>query len=195
MLDAGGSRQLVQVGGRVRLAGDGALRLPLVLLPGLDAWQLAFGLTGSGVLQNGLGATIGLHPDVRFADDSSGTKVAIGAALGARPGYYARRWSAALDLLWSTAVATHMSHSEAVKDTFRDRYPDGRAGDGPEDGWFAFSSHRLRLGVAGGLAAAPWLAFHGSAGFAYTPQVGGILANPPISPMPFYANVGGAYRW
>jgi hypothetical protein len=165
------------------------------LLPEFGAWQLSLGLTGAWVSRSGLGATAGLHPDLRFARDSTGTKVAFGAALGTRPGYYAKTFSVALDALWSTAIATHMTHSEAVKDTFRDRYPGDASGDHPQDGWYAFSSHRLRFGAAGGLVVGHAGAIHGSFGFAYTPQVQGIVANPPYAPLPFYVNAGGSYRW
>jgi hypothetical protein len=174
---------------------DAAFRASVVLLPGFDAWQLAFGATGAWVSPRGFGVTLGLHPDVRVAHDTTGTKVAFGTALGARPGYYGRSFSVALDLLWSTAVATHVAHSDAVKDTFRDRYPDGRDAGAPKDGFYVFTSHRFRFGAAGGVAFGPAVAVHAACGFAYTPQVRGIVANPPMSPMPFYAGGGGAYRW
>jgi hypothetical protein len=194
-VDAGGSYEVGRVRPRLRLVADAAFRAPVVLLPGFDAWQLAFGATGLWSAPCGFGVAAGLHPDVRLAHDATGTKVAFGASLGARPGYYGRSFSAALDLVWSTAVATHVAHADAVEDTFRDRYPNGQPGAGPEDGFYAFSSHRFRVGAAGGVAVGRSVAVHGAFGFSFTPQVDGIVANPPISPMPFYAGAGGAYRW
>lgn len=193
--DLGGSLEPLAPLTDFRLFADAAFRAPVVLLSGLDDWQLALGATFVFGTGKGLGATLGVHPDVRLANDTTGSKVALGAALGVRPGYYVKNWSVAFDALWSMALATHMAHSNAVKDLFEERYPSGARGQGPHDGWYAFSSHRVHLGVSAGVAPARAIALHVSAGFAYTPQVAGILANPPIGPMPFFANLGGAYRW
>lgn len=176
-----------------RIDVDAALRLPLLL--GLDSFQLAAGTTAMWLSSLGLGGTIGLHPDLRLAHDPTGTKLALGAALTVRPGYYTKQWSAAIDLVWSAAFATRMWHSSRVRDLFADRHPNGVRARGPHDGWFRFPAQRLRVGAALGYAPAQIVALHLSGGFAYTPQQGGLLINPPYGPLPFYIDFGGAWRW
>lgn len=180
----------------MRIDVDMGARVPIVL--GFDAWQFAAGATTLFITDSGMGVALGVHPDLRLAHDAIGTKLGIGGAVGARPGYYGKSWTLALDALASVALTTHVWHSNEVRDLFNDRYPTdagAAAINGPRDGWYRATSHRLRLGLAGGMAVSKLATLHATAGFVYTPHVGGVVANPPIGPMPFFATLGGAIRW
>ncbi len=178
------------------LSVDASLRLPPFATDGLDAWQLGAGATAF-VGGPGLGATVGAHPFARLASDSTGLKLGAGATLSARPGYYGRSWSITADLSWSSVVLSYMRHSDAVRDLFRDRYPEGPPGGegaGPRDGLFTWPAHRVRLGVASGVGLGGPLALHAALGLAHAAQKGPLL-NAPVTPMPFYLEAGLQWRW
>lgn len=174
---------------------DLGLFVPPVVTPSSASLMTTVGVTATHVRASGLGVALGLHPDVRSAEDSVARSLALGSTLTLRPGYYAPRATAALDLGYALTWATIVRPRAPVVDLFRDRYPDARAGDGGgAGGVFALASHRLRLGVTGGAAFSPRFALHGGLGFAWTPQRAG-LVNPPYGPLPFYVSLGGSYRW
>jgi hypothetical protein len=178
---------------RTRFDIDVALLAPVLLVPHFSAWQVAAGASLTHVRSDGLGASIGVHPDLRSSSDSVASMFAFGASVFARPGYYARSWSAAVDLGWSGAIATHVAPKEPVHDLFRERYADG-SGSGPSSGFYGGTSHRFRFGGAFGFGFARAAALHTAFGFAWTPQLAGAI-NPPYGPLPFYVTLGGAYRW
>jgi hypothetical protein len=177
----------------VRLDVEAAAFLPIVLLRDARAWQLSTGVSASFPGKRGLGVSGGLYPDLRSAMDSVASTVAFGSTVLLRPGWYGRRWTAALDLAWSAAWLTHVSLRSPVNDLFHDRFA-GDASEGPRNGWYPSTSHRVRVGATGGIALSNEVALHAALGFAYTPKLTG-LVNPPYGPLPFYTNLGGAYRW
>jgi hypothetical protein len=139
---------------------------------------------------------LGVHPDLRLARDSTGTKVGLGTSFELRPGVYAERFTVALDLAASVIFSTYMRHSPAVRSLFNERHPgDAPGASGPRNGFYALTSQRFRVGAAGGAAVTRAVALHAEVGFAYTPQLPGILTNPPHGPLPFYVAAGGQYRW
>jgi hypothetical protein len=188
------SSRVLRFGRSTSLDLDAVIAAPLILIPDGRAFRVASGATGSVTPRDGgFGVSLGLHPDLRSSSDSVANMIALGVTAGARPGYYAVRWTAALDLAWSAAALTHIAPRAKVYDLFRDRYPDQDA-QGPAAQLHTWTSHRFRLGVTGGFVLRRWLSVHSEAGFAWTPQLTG-LVNPPYGPLPFYAALGGAYRW
>ncbi len=197
VLSAGVSSRVFRAPPSIRVDLDTVVAAPLVLLSEDTALRVASGVTASYVPpRGGFGVTLGLHPDLRSSSDSVARMVALGVTIGARPGYYGARWTAALDVAWSAAALTHIAPRAPVYDLFGDRYPDatGDPGERPAARLYTWTSHRFRLGVTGGFAFTRWLDLHSEAGLAWTPQLTG-LANPPYGPLPFYAALGGAYRW
>lgn len=177
---------------------EASLVLPVALIPGFDGARLEGGLSGLFAMENGLGVAAGLHTGLTLADDSLGTHLGWGLAISARPGYYAPRWSVALDLGYRTSLVTYMAHSDAVEDLFTDRYPDGggpEGSDGPKDGFYAFPAHRLRLGLLGGVRAGEHVGVFLAGGLELTPQAQGLTGYAPLTAMPFYGQLGGDYRW
>lgn len=195
-LALGYSRTVAPTPAWFALQADAFLRLPLILASNLDAWQLAGGASVACLRSSGWGVVARIHPSLTVAHDVTGTKLGVGVGLAAQPGFYGRRFSVAVDLAWSPTLATRMWHSEAVRDLYRDRHgPGGPAEGGPRDGWYRTTAQRFRVGLAGGVRFLALWAVHASAGFAYTPQHAGILINPPVGPLPFYADLGAEYRW
>lgn len=172
---------------------DAAIAAPLLLVPDGRAWRVASGVTGSYTHRDGYGLAVGLHPDLRSASDSVANMIGLGVTAAARPGYYGRHWTIALDLAWSTALVTRIAPRAPVYDLFRERYPE-QTDQVPSARFYGFTAQRLRAGLAGGVALKRWLSAHGEIGFAYTPQLTG-LVNPPYGPLPFYVALGAAYRW
>lgn len=189
---------------RSRYAGaqielQGQLSVPVLNIPELDAAKLEVGTQWSWFGRSGLGLATGIQTAWVVTDDPTGTKFGWLGGVSARPGYYTGSGVLALDLAWQEGIATYMSHSSNVKELFRDRYPEGQdvpnADLAPDDGWYRFAVRRLRLGVAGAYVFSAPFAAHALAGFDYSPQVEGVIANPSIGGMPFYTKLGGDYRW
>jgi hypothetical protein len=193
VVGSGLSTRVVHVRPGAAVDLDAAIAAPVLLVPDGRAWRVVSGLTGSFTHASGYGLAIGVHPDLRSTSDSVANMIGLGMTVAARPGYYGRRWTVALDLAWSAALLTRISPRAPVYDLFGERYPE-QTDTAPSARFYSFTSQRLRAGVAGGVALKRWLSAHGELGFAYTPQLTG-LVNPPYGPLPFYTALGGAYRW
>gem|GEM_PF-6332516 len=175
---------------------DAGFRAPLTRVPLVEAASFVGGFTFVATTRSGWGTAVACHTSVMTADDSTGTKLGFALATSLRPGWYAPRWSVALDLLAKTTIASYMHHSDAVRDLFTDRYPDGRAtASGPRDGIYALAARRYRLGLAVAWAPSASVGLHAVGGMSHDRQLSGITANPPVGPLPFYVEAGGAYRW
>ncbi len=189
----GASRVVLGSRAGIDVSVDVETRWPLLLLPN---GELSAGATLYATPGSALGVTFGVHPDLRLARDSTGTKVGLGTSVELRPGLYAERFTVALDLAASVVLSTYVHHSAAVRSLFAERYPgEATAGPGPKNGFYALTSQRFRVGAAGGAAVTRAVALHAELGVAYTPQLPGILSNPPHGPLPFYVAAGGQYRW
>jgi hypothetical protein len=199
LADLGYARTIWRPAARQAVALRAGLRLPLVLLPGFDSFGLALGPAFSFVTPSGFGFVSSLNGSMRTAADTTGTKIGLRLSSELRPGYYQRCWALALDLSMTTTLATYMHHSEAVRDLFRDRYPDSMqpldAELGPADGFYALTSHELRVGATGGWRASRAFVAYGLAGWSFRQELGTITANPPISALPFFTQLGGQLRW
>jgi hypothetical protein len=199
VLDGGVERVLWRptVASSVALAG--ALRLPWVLLPEFDSVGAAVGPIFATVTASGVGLRTAVYGSMRTASDATGRKVGLRLTPELTVGYFARNWSAAAVGNMTTTFATHMRHSEAVRDLFRDRYPEGQApgdgADGPHDGWYALTAQQFRAGATGGVRLSDSVGLYALAGYVFTPQVGVIDVNPPVGPLPFHAQLGGVVRW
>ena len=198
LVGLGYAHRVPPLGGRYSAQVDAVLAVPLVLIPELNAGKLTGGVQALLLGHGRLGTVAGAHTGLTLANDPTGTKVGWGLELNVQPGYFAPTWSIAIDLAWRTALATYIAHAERVRDTFDDRYPDGApagAQDGPRDGWYFLPANRFHVGAAGGFVIAARTALSLAGGFDYTPQVEGVLVNPAIGGMPFYARLEGDYRW
>jgi hypothetical protein len=197
--DVGYARVAWQPSSREALALAGGVRIPIFLLPELDSAAVAVGPSFSWVARSGFGFTASIQSSIRTASDTTGKKVGLALRSELRPGYYGERWALALQLTTTTTFATHMSHSEEVRDLFRDRYPEGQepanAIDGPRDGWYGLTSHELRVGATGGARLTRSFALYGLGGWTFRRQLGSIRINPPISALPFFVHAGGELRW
>lgn len=194
-LGAGISTRLpfAQLGESTSLDYDAAVFSPLVLLPKGTSWQVALGLTLTHVTRSGLGVSAGLHPDWRTASDDVATSFGPGLTTTLRPGYYGKSFDIAAELVASSSLGAWLRPRQPVYDLFAERYGDGVDGR-PRTFVRGPAAHRFRFGLVGGFSPTRSLAFHASLGFAYTPQLAG-LVNPPYGPLPFFATLGGSYRW
>lgn len=177
---------------------DLALDAPVVLIPTGQNWRLTAGLTPLFHVRNRFQIAVSFATGVSMAQNVLGRKLAWVFQTAFRPGLYVDRGHFAADLSYRVALNTRVWHSDVVQETFRDRYPPGsfaeKSETGPFDGWYAFRSQRLRVGVTGGVTAGI-VGFFAGAGFQYTPQPPGILMNSALGTFPFYANVGMDFRW
>ena len=178
---------------------DVQLEAPAVLIPTGLNWRATAGFTGLFHVREPFQIATHVGSGMASSRNELGTKLAWILQLNVRPGYYDDRGHVAADIGYRTALATRVWHSDLVASTFDDRYPPDSfaalAEKGPEDGWYALRSHRLRAGLTGGLHAGRVVGFYVSAGFQYTPQPRGIVMNPALGTFPFYANVGVDVRW
>jgi hypothetical protein len=165
----------------------------LVLLAKGTSWQVALGLTLTHVTKSGLGVAVGVHPDWRTASDDVATSFGPGVTGTLRPGYYGKSFDVAAELVAASSLGAWIRPRQAVYDLFAERYGSGVDGR-PRTFSRGPVANRFRVGLVGGYAPTRALAFHASFGFAYTPQLAG-LVNPPYGPLPFFATLGGSYRW
>jgi hypothetical protein len=174
----------------------GALTVPLVLAPRLNAWKLAAGSQTLAPLYRNWRMTVyGGAVSVR-AQDATGTKTGFGGELALRPGHYAGRWAVAADLHARHILSSWFTHSRAAQDLFNDRYPDRVNGSiAPKNGWYANPSSTFGAGVAGGGMISHRISIWGRGGYAWIPQAQGIAVNPSIGQLPFYIHSAVGYQW
>jgi hypothetical protein len=172
---------------------------PMMLIPTGLNWTLWGGFTGLFRVRGRFDISAGGRTGIALAKDVLGRKTSWMAELNLRPGYYDRRGSFSAHLGYRTSIVTWVKHSELVKATFDNRYMPGSnadlKNDEPIDGGYGFSSHRLRIGVDGGVQAAERVGFYFGAGYQWVPQPRGIFYNPKVGAWPFYADVGMDVRW
>lgn len=76
-----------------------------------------------------------------------GTMNGLGFELRSASVHLGKKWNNGFELGRQYNIATHIKHSEWVKDTFRDLYPENVDGiNGPKDGWYSATVSRFRLG-------------------------------------------------
>jgi hypothetical protein len=185
--------------GRLPLAVDAALTLPVFVQPDLRAWKLS---AGASVLFRapyaGLALAASARATMALSHDPTGSKLGLGYELVAQPGYYGTRWTAALDAASRSVVAARLWHSEVVRDLFRERYEDpalDQARSGPVNGWVRLPANRVRLGAVVARRLGDRTAISILGAYEHTFQEQGIRANPSFGQLPFCILAGGDYRW
>jgi hypothetical protein len=140
----------------------------------------------------GWGAVCLLPAFVTRAGNVAGTFVGLGLELRCLPSYARGAWTAGLDLGGQTAIATHVHHTEVTRRTFDDRYPPGVTGiPGPRDGWYRFTSMRLRAGLFATLRRPSGWSWTVALGALPTRQDQGIYL--PL--LPFYLEVASSHAF
>ena len=178
---------------------EAALTVPLLNIHRLDDFELSLGASLELWRRGRWGLRGGLFGSVAFTSNAAGDFAALGLELVLAPGYFDERWFLALDLRVRATVAAHLSHSDRVRDTFDERYPEGtpEAGriNGPRDGWVAFPATRYVVGLAGGYTIARRVTVYGAGGLDILPAAEGVFFGPGISVIPFYGILGAAVHW
>jgi hypothetical protein len=175
---------------------EARLSLPLALIP--DYGGIRLGGTASTLVaaKNGLGIVLGAGPDILFSRNDHSSQFAFGVEGIVRPGYWGSSAMVALDLQYRLGYATCIIHRAPVDALYGDRYPGASAG--PQEGCLPVAAQRFRFGlIFGGIDAGSsgFGGFHIAGGFQYTPQIGGIITSYPLTPLPFYVNIGAAYKF
>lgn len=171
------------------------LVLPISALP---AAKLATGLHGLFGAERGFAFGAVAKLNFAWTVDPTGAKAGVGGQAAARPGYYTSGWSLAGDLGWRSNLLTFVGHSENVDTLFEDRYPEGAeptGDDGPRDGFIGPQAHRIQLGIASALRLSEAVKLTARGGVEWAPTAAGISTAIPVRPLPFYALLGGAFRW
>ncbi|MBS2018628.1 MAG: hypothetical protein JST00_37525 [Deltaproteobacteria bacterium] len=168
---------------------------PIAVFDPTRGGRLEAGLNTLVGQTRGLAAATSLRSGVAWSSDPLGARVSwTGAALIA-PGWYDDTWHLAAELGWRAALVTFMRHSDVVRGLYGDRIgaPAGEGANLPSV--FGLTSQRFDLGLRGGWARAKGVGIVARAGLDLSPQVQGIVGVAPIYPLPFYADLGGDYRW
>ncbi len=172
------SRSGIRVGGSVKLPttalSHGAWRVDLF---GAADWRSA----------SHWGAAVTSGAYLARNHNRAGRMYGLGLEVRAAPGYYGRRYAAALDLGWQGAVLSHIRHSEEARRTFDDRYPDGAVGvHGPRDGWYGSAAQRVRIGVTGSRTLGDGAVLDLAFGSLFVAQAQGVLLGFDFAQLPFY---------
>ena len=143
----------------------------------------------------GLAAATSLRSGVAWSSDPLGARVSWTSAALVAPGWYDDTWHLAAELGWRAALVTFMRHSKVVRDLYGDRVgaPTSEGANLPS--MFGLTSQRFDLGLRGGWARPKGVGIVARAGLDLSPQAQGIIGAAPIYPLPFYADLGGDYRW
>jgi hypothetical protein len=145
-----------------------------------ESWRAA--CAGSGFLARAKNDAAGLY--------------GLGLELRCQPGYSPPSWLWALDLGWQSTMLTHVQHSALARRTFDDRYLPGTTGiEGPRDGWYRFTSTRLRIGLSSAHAFGEHWSGAAALGTLFALQDQGAYFAFNLAQIPFYLEVSTRYAW
>jgi hypothetical protein len=183
--------------GRTRLVPAAALGVPFATAIDGRTWNAELGAAWIAPLWRGLGLTANLAATLRSARNPQADLVGLGLDVGVQPGWFAWRWYLAADLGLASTLGLHVRHSELARESFEDRYGSGSDVDaeGPRDGWYGATAHRLHAGLTGGAAIRNRVTLGLAAGFVTTVNEFGLVAFPDVGILPFYMRAGVAVSW
>lgn len=140
------------------------------------------------------GAMAALSPYLVHDNNEAGQFWGTGAELRVHPGYFERNWTLAFDLGWQATVLTYIEHSDVVRRTFQQRYPDDAQREPePLDGWYAFTANRFRVGLGAAYALSSRFALSAGLGSLFSPQKQGAFLLFSVGQVPLYAELGMQY--
>ncbi len=126
--------------------------LPVFLLENLDTYQVKVGGETTVFSKGNFSVNGNLTMGYNRTKNSNGVFTGLGNEIGLRPLYSVKHWSFGPIFEWRSTYATHIRHSELVKDTFKERYQPNNATslvvNGPEDGWYHTKSSHLSFGLS-----------------------------------------------
>ena len=177
----------------VRFEFAGAV--PVFTGPGA-AWRLGHAVALEMRTPFAVGADVRLGATVSSSDDVTGAKKAFGSVVHLQPGLFFKHAAVGLDAEVRTAWLTRVVLSDDVKATFDDRHPQGTVVDEGRavDGWYALTSHTLRLGAFVGGQLGPIGVFLRGGG-ELIPQTSGAVLHPMLGQLGFFAMTGVSVRW
>ncbi len=174
------------------------VKTPLFLLKEFDSFQFGFGGSVKLVERGKYGLVGGLFTSIATNENVNGNFIAWGFKLNFLPGFYSENWFAVFDFAWKPTLLTHITHSNYVKDSFKDRYPTGiwadEMIDGPKDGWYSTPANRLMAGILAGYTISKSYTIYINGGINYTPNDFGIFMFGDIGIIPYYLKLGMVYH-
>lgn len=172
---------------------------PIFLIKEFDSFRLETGAYTTWWERGNFSLAGGIFTTLATNENISGKFIAWGLEIVMQPGYYDKKWFAALNLVWKQTMATHIKHSEYVKSAFDDRYPADtppeKMIDGPKDGWYGTPAKRWVSGLIGGYKIRKAITLYLGGGIIYTPNKQDIFLFGDVGLIPFYAQLGIIYHW
>lgn len=176
----------VYLGGSIKFA-------PLIISNG--AWRSNFtqGLDIK-VSENWIGV---FSNDIYLAHNKNraGTMDGLGFDLRGSLNHHSGKWSKGIELGWQYTAFTHIIHSDEVKATFQEIYPDPSITGGPIDGWYSSTASRFRIGFLAGKRLNNHMTFQLGIGSILSVQKQGILVSFAHGQVPLYFNTQLNYMW
>lgn len=161
-----------------------------------DAWRVHLISAAHRSSKDHWGVTLTALGYLSHNRNRAGEIHGFGIELRAAPGFYASRWTAALDLGWQGTLLSHIQHSVETRAAFKDRYPPGVNGlAGPKDGWYDSTAHRVRIGLAGAHKLADRTALHVALGSLFAPQKQGVFFGFDFAQIPVYLETSLRVGW
>lgn len=124
--------------------------------------------------------------------DNAATISGMGVGIDATPFWKGKTWSKGILLSWQYTALAHIKHSEAAKETFRERYGTN-SGKGPTDGWYHSTANRFRIGYTMARAISPHSSIQFGAGSLFHLQRQGVLFGFSHAQVPVF--IEGCFRY
>ncbi|HKP55763.1 MAG TPA: hypothetical protein VJV78_03520 [Polyangiales bacterium] len=141
-------------------------------------------------------ASCALDLSLTHFDDDVASMWSLGTGLRCQPAHVLRNWALGLDLGFQSALSTHIEHTARARRAFDERYPDpAQASNGPQAGWYAFGSQRVRLGLSAQLAWSEYGAVALALGTLFALQQQGVYFSFSLAHVPFYLEIALRFGW
>jgi hypothetical protein len=182
-----------RLGGSARL--DLGVTAPVVLLPSVGGARAFAAASTRFDMSPWLALGLRGRTDVAFSRDPVGTHLGVLVDISLQPGIYRDRWSLAVDAAWRGALMTVTWPSENARALFGERHGGAGVEEAPRAVVQALASNRWKLGLAAAWRASDAVTLSAEGGLQYLPNAFGILSNPPVFPLPFFAETGVAWTF
>lgn len=171
--------------------------LPLLLTirdRSLDSWEIDLGVN-SGLIGSD---RLGIIADLRFLllhhDQVLGTFIPIGIDLSLTPAFRFQKGYVGPQLRWNQIIATHISHSEYVKNTFNGLNTSEKDIQ-PQDGWYGSTGSYLGFGIEGGRNIGSRSFIHADLGIIqFTSPYTGLVDAMSMGQVPLYLDLRFHYK-
>lgn len=162
-----------------------------------DTWEVKLGMNSKLFIVNEFGVIGDINFFLIHHNEILGEFIPLGVNLRITPSYSFDGGYIGLQLNWNQIIATHISHSQYVKESFENlnSIDNEILNIHPKDGWYTFTGSHLGFGIEGGWDVSQRFFLYGDIGIIkFSSLYSGMFDAMMMGQVPFYGNLRVLYK-